>query len=152
MHDILYQKEGDHLIDFLEYTKKLCRHLSDTAVYEPPQFNLQIPQQLFNLETLMPLGIILNELLTNSLKYAAKKGKQLLIDINLQPTKEGFLLLYKDNGPGFLDGQLKDREGGLGAYLLRSMSRQLKGSLESRNEQGAAYSIFFQEKNTFNFS
>ena len=149
LHDVLYQKEGDHLVDFLEYTKKLCDHLSDMAVYEPPLFNLQIPKQLFTLETLMPLGIILNELLTNSLKYASQKGKQLLIDIQMQATEDGFLLNYKDNGPGFSEGQLKDREGGLGAYLLRSMSRQLKGKLESRNEQGAAYSIFFQEKNRF---
>lgn len=147
VHDVLYQKEGENLVDFLEYTKKLCEHLSAMTTGGKPRFKLQIPKQFFNLETLMPLGIMLNELLTNSMKYASQERKQLRIDVQLKPHKGGFRLYYKDNGPGFSSGKLTDREGGLGAYLLRSMSRQLSGSLETKNDGGAAYTIYFQEKN-----
>ena len=73
----------------------------------------------------MPLGIMLNELLTNSLKYASGLQQRLAIDIRLTPCADGYCLRYSDNGPGFPQGVLQDREGGLGAYLLRSMSRQL---------------------------
>ena len=51
VHDVLYQKADGHLVDFLEYTRKLCAHLSHLTANEKPRFNLQIPRQLFNLET-----------------------------------------------------------------------------------------------------
>lgn len=147
IHEVLYQKEGENLVNFLEYTQKICNHFSNLAVEKKPIFNLQIPPKAFNLETLMPLGIILNELLTNSLKYAILPDKKLKILIRLGTQAEGYQLYYKDNGPGFSNGQLKNRKGGLGTYLLNSMSLQLMGSLETENNQGATYQISFQEKN-----
>lgn len=147
VHDVLYQKEGENLIDFLEYTQTICDHFSNLSLHEKPHFQLKIPELSFNLETLMPLGIILNELLTNSLKYASRQGQRILINIHLESFQNGYQLFYKDNGPGFSTGKLKDREGGLGAYLIRSMSRQLQGALETTNDNGAVYTIYFQEKN-----
>lgn len=95
----------------------------------------------------MPLGIILSELLTNSIKYAKDNlGKQLKIGISLNQTEEGFCIVYRDNGPGFPKGTLQQRDGGLGTYLLKSMSRQLNGYLESKNDNGAVCNIFFKEK------
>ena len=150
VHDVLYQGQEGQLVDFLNYTKKLCSHLQQAMAREDSTFKLKIPEQLFNLDTLIPLGIMLNELITNSFKYGRQKGGPALIDIQLKPEQNGFYLYYKDNGPGFPGGQLQGREGGLGAYLIRSMARQLKGQVESQNEGGASYIIFFQEKNAAN--
>lgn len=147
IHEVLYQKEGENLVNFLEYSQKICGHFSNLTMEKKPIFNLQIPPKTFNIETLMPLGIILNELLTNSLKYARIPNKKLKIDISLGQSADGFQLYYHDNGPGFTQGHLNKREGGLGFYLLNSMSRQLMGKLETENNQGAAYRIYFQEKN-----
>lgn len=150
VHDVLYQGQEGQLVDFLDYTNKLCSHLQQAMAREDSTFKLKIPEQLFNLDTLIPLGIMLNELITNSFKYGRQKGHPALIDIQLKPEQNGFYLYYKDNGPGFPSGHLQDREGGLGAYLIRSMARQLKGQVESQNEAGASYTIFFQEKNATN--
>lgn len=150
VHDVLYQGQEGQLVDFLNYTKKLCSHLQQAMAREDSTFKLKIPEQLFNLDTLIPLGIMLNELITNSFKYGRQKGRPALIDIQLKPEQNGFYLYYKDNGPGFASGHLQGREGGLGAYLIRSMARQLKGQVESQNEGGASYIIFFQEKNAAN--
>ena len=150
VHDVLYQGQEGQLVDFLNYTKKLCSHLQQAMAREDSTFKLEIPEQLFNLDTLIPLGIMLNELITNSFKYGRQKGRPALIDIQLKPEQNGFYLYYKDNGPGFASGHLQGREGGLGAYLIRSMARQLKGQVESQNEGGASYTIFFQEKNAAN--
>lgn len=148
IHEILYQQEDIAAVSFADYTKNLCDHFSNFSTLDNlPEFNISMSKQFFNLETSMPLGIILTELITNSLKYAQTKGKQLRIDIGLQPTKEGYCLNYKDNGPGFPKQQLEGRKGGLGAYLLKSMSRQLSGRIVSKNEEGAMYQIFFKEKN-----
>lgn len=148
IHEILYQKEGAEVVKLLDYTQNLCQHFSsilDTS--GKPVFQLDMQNQAFNLETLMPLGIILNELITNSLKYATRIGEQLKIHISLLPHSDGYYINYKDNGPGFPAGNLKERDGGLGTYLLKSMCRQLHGHLESRNENGAVYKVFFKEKN-----
>ncbi|MEM0991411.1 MAG: sensor histidine kinase [Bacteroidota bacterium] len=148
IHEMLHQKEGTRLVNLLDYTQSLCQHFSNLAVRQnQPAFQIDIDNRYFNLETLMPIGVILNELLTNSLKYANHLGKQLQIDISLQKQADGYQFTYRDNGPGFPQGQLEEREGGLGTYLLKSMSRQLNGQLISKNDGGAVYEIFFKEKN-----
>lgn len=148
IHEILYQNKGVEMVNLLDYTKSLCKHFR-TFVEESnsPIFQLEIDDEFFNLQTLMPLGIILNELLTNSLKYANTLENELKIKIKLESVQDGFVIKYRDNGPGFPNGNLAEREGGLGTYLLRSMSRQLDGHLISRNDNGAVCSIFFKEKN-----
>ena len=149
IHEILHQKQGTKMVNLLEYTQNLCKHFSNFLIEQDrPLFSIDIDNRSFNIETLMPLGIILNELLTNSLKYAKKKSKQLQIAISLKKQDDGYLIHYRDNGPGFPKGALKEREGGLGTYLLKSMSRQLNGYMESKNEEGATYQIFFKEKNS----
>ncbi|MDX2070768.1 MAG: sensor histidine kinase [Haliscomenobacter sp.] len=152
VHDVLYQGHEGQLINFLDYTNKLCLHLQQAMAKEDSIFKLKIPEQLFNLDTLIPLGIMLNELITNSFKYGFQKNNPVRIDIQLKPEPNGFYLNYKDNGPGFPDGHLQGREGGLGAYLIRSMARQLRGQVESQNDGGASYTIFFQEKNATNLA
>ncbi|MEN0047157.1 MAG: histidine kinase dimerization/phosphoacceptor domain -containing protein [Bacteroidota bacterium] len=148
IHEMLYQKQGTRLINLLEYTQNLCQHFSNiTTRQNQPIFDINIDERFFNLETLMPLGMILNELLTNSIKYASSIEKRLKIGISLQPKADGYSIIYRDNGPGFSQGKLAEREGGLGTYLLKSMSRQLNGKLVSRNDNGAVYEIFFKEKN-----
>ncbi|MEM8526544.1 MAG: sensor histidine kinase [Bacteroidota bacterium] len=148
IHEMLYQKEGNRSINLLEYTQNLCQHFSNiTTKQHQPIFDISIDNRFFNLETLMPLGMILNELLTNSIKYANSLEKQLRIGISMSAQEGGYSIIYRDNGPGFARGQLTEREGGLGTYLLKSMSRQLNGELISRNDNGAVYEIFFREKN-----
>ncbi|WP_173021575.1 sensor histidine kinase [Lewinella sp. W8] len=149
LHDLLYLKDGEEVIDIHLYTLKLCDYLSSMTKGTAPEFQLDIPSILFNLETLMPIGIILNELLTNSLKYANRPGHLLRISIQLQEEGEAmYRLRYQDNGPGFPEGTIPHREGGLGKYLLEKMTQQLRGTLESSNDNGATFSIVFYEKVT----
>lgn len=69
----------------------------------------------------MLLGIIMNELMINSLKYGIMLNYLLKIDIYLQFCVDGFCLEYWDNGLGFLVGIMGEWDGGLGFYLLKSM-------------------------------
>ncbi len=148
IHEILYQQEGLTRVDFYDYINTLCKHHSKFSKSdEETVFNLDIKEQSYNLGTSMPLGIIITELLTNSLKYARVRNQALVISIKLEKMEEGFCLTYKDNGPGFSNGKIEEREGGLGSYLLKSMSRQLRGYLESKNDEGALYKVYFFEKN-----
>jgi two-component sensor histidine kinase len=148
IHELLYTRQGTDCISLLEYIRILSTHFSNfSAEASRPFIQLKIDDQCFNIETLMPIGIMLNELMTNSLKYATIPGQQLRLRIQLKACGDGYCLHYQDNGPGFSQGQLSKREGGLGSYLLRSMVRQLNGRMESHNRDGAVFQIFFKEKN-----
>lgn len=147
IHEMLYRQDGQEVIDLPIYLRRLCQHFSQLiAEEERPTIALKIEPRSLNLETLMPLGILLHELLTNSFKYATGHSDRLTICIHLRPCDNGYRLYYRDNGPGFPTGKLRERPGGLGTYLLRSMVRQLRGRLHTSNDNGAVFEIFFLEK------
>ena len=148
IHEILYQQEEAVNVNFGEYVNSLCLHFGTfRPLNEKPVFKIDIKNQFFNLATSMPLGIILTELLTNSLKYGVVKGRLLKINIQLKQLEHEYCLTYRDNGPGFPNEHLQERIGGLGTYLLLNVSRQLKGRIESKNENGALSYVYFQSKN-----
>ena len=148
IHEILYQQEEAVNVDFGEYVENLCLHFSNFLPSDnQPTFNISIKNHFFNLATSMPLGIILTELLTNSLKYAQVKGQELKIDIDLKRLPTEYCLSYRDNGPGFPHERLQETTGGLGTYLLLNVSRQLRGRIESKNEHGAVNHVYFKTKN-----
>lgn len=148
IHEILYQQKDMAAVNLYDYLENLCTHFSNFSIEaNKPVFQIEMESFHFNLETSMPIGIMLTELLTNSLKYGRVKGQRLRIHIGLEKTDRGYCFIYKDNGPGFPGDTLEEREGGLGSYLLRSMSRQLSGRMECGNDNGVSYRIFFKEKN-----
>ena len=149
IHEILYQHDTVAKVNLQEYVNNLCTHFSNFSLEEEkPIYTIAVGDQFFNLETCMPIGIMLTELVTNSLKYGRVKDKRLKILIGLQKNKDEYCLIYEDNGPGFQNERLEEREGGLGTYLLKSMSRQLNGYFESKNQDGASFKINFKEKNS----
>lgn len=148
IHEILYQKEGSTVnVNISDYVENLCLHFSNFSNPEDkPSFILNLNNYEFNLVTSMPLGIIITELLTNSLKYARISGQILQVEISMIQIKNNYRLIFKDNGRGYTEGVLKDREGGLGAYLISSMVRQLNGRSNFANDNGAMFSLTFLEK------
>jgi len=149
VHELLYPQEGNGLLNFQEYTQMLCHHsakLWKRGVQ--PKFNFDFDDKTFNLDTLVPLGVMISELLTNTRKNFVDQPTQPLISIALTTLPDGLRLTYRDNGPGFATGEMKSRESGMGKYLLKSMSRQLNGNFETFNDEGAVTMINFQVKNS----
>lgn len=150
VHEVLYQNGRDGQVDFRLYAENICRHFE--ALYSPAsgcEFGIEIEDFWFNLETAIPLGTMLNELLTNSFKYGVTPDKPLQIIIKLFSAGDLLCLKYRDNGSGYPEGVLREREGGLGTYLLNGMSRQLRGRVETNNHRGAVTRVFFQRKNDY---
>ncbi len=148
VHETLYQDGRMGMIEFTRYLSKICDHFREIA--SPPggsDYALYAPECWLNLETAIPLGTILNELLTNSFKYGVVKDRPLLLTITLEFTGDRWCLIYHDNGPGFPLGHLQERAGGLGTYLLNGMSQQLQGFAETFNDNGAVTRIYFHKKN-----
>lgn len=134
------------------FVNNICRIFeSPTLSYKSIIIRKEIENLYFNMHTLMPIGMILHELITNSLKYFKKFKNKLEIDIRLQMYQDYILLKYRDNGPGFRNGTMPSTEGSLGNYLISSMVRQLDGYWTTENDDGAVTHIFIKEKIKYEF-
>jgi two-component system, sensor histidine kinase PdtaS len=147
IHRMMYQKEMIEDIGLTQYIKNLCENIQGSVhITSMPQFDIQCPSLNLNLETLIPLGIMLNELITNSIKHASLPDRKLEIKISIKAKDNGYLLHFKDNGNGLPTKEEMDKSSSMGWYLIKSMPRQLQGSLEIKNDHGAIFNIFFREK------
>jgi two-component sensor histidine kinase len=140
VHDILYQSTEFENISFKSYLSKLSNHILYTESNEGDiALKLDIVPLHLGIESMMQFGIIINELMTNSIKYAfpTKKGE---ISITLQKHEHHYKLIYQDNGIG-----LQSNQTGFGQNLINISVQQLEGTLEMTNKNGLKYEILFQK-------
>lgn len=107
---------------------------------EDAQYSQEIEDVRVNIETAVPLGILINELVTNSIKHAQPLISQVVMKLKITESEDQLLILYNDNGKEFLD---KETEQSLGLYIISTMVKQLRGSLE---RVGSNYQILVKRK------
>lgn len=150
IHEHLYRTEQFEKIELKSYLLDLLEHYLALHTSEH-QFEYQIKadQAIYlNLETVMPIGIICTELISNSLKYGRKPGKPLVLEFKLQVLEAKYILKYHDNGSA---GDTKFKEevkSGMGTLLIDSMVRQLQAQSSSTVFGTATFNLVFQEKKT----
>ena len=96
--------------------------------------------------TAIPLGLIINELTSNSLKYAFPDGRNGEIHISVQKQNHTLSILFRDNGIGIPDDLDGRNTQSLGLRLVIALVDQLNGSIERDRTAGTAFSIILQEK------
>lgn len=108
---------------------------------------LDITDISMSIDAITPLGLVINELLSNSMKYAFPEGREGIISIGMRPLAEGeFELTYRDNGIGFANGYDLAKSTSLGLRLVKSLIEvQLKGSVHLETGNGVSYIITFRE-------
>ncbi|MEL6676127.1 MAG: sensor histidine kinase [Bacteroidota bacterium] len=147
IHEQLY-KEGEfekiNLQDYFEQLSSHFRALQESV--HPFALHLNLKEVFLNLETVLPLGIIAAELISNSLKYARIPDKPLVIQLAIKEVGDHYEFSYKDNGPGYPNEELVPKPQSMGTILINSMARQLKGKRTISNEDGASFKLSFQEK------
>lgn len=146
IHQKLYQNEDISTIDFQEYTQDLISYLFNmydqqkNIRYEIEPFSVNL-----DVDTAVPLGLILNELVSNSLKHAFTDLEEGLIQIAVESVGDGKLRLeVSDNGRGFPAGFNQEKATSMGLRLVKSLSRQLQADLTVRSENGILYQIDFK--------
>lgn len=147
IHEQLYRSGDFEKIDTKEYINELTANFqilqdANTQI----AFNTDSDHILLNLETVLPLGIICSELISNSLKYAQTESEHIKIDISLKAFGNKYLLKYKDNGPGLQPQVSNKTKNGMGLTLISNMVRQLQGESSRYNEDGAVFTLLFEEK------
>ncbi|MEJ5189384.1 MAG: cache domain-containing protein [Breznakiellaceae bacterium] len=137
IHQMLYQKEGEKEIDLYRYIQELINLVSDlTTPDQQPKIILQGEPCMVSLDQAIPLGLILNELITNSLKYGKKDPKDLEIHLSIAKTENNLRIEFSDNGPGFIEPSAETPKKGFGLQLIETLASQLKGTLAWEHEKG----------------
>lgn len=144
---MLYQNPENTEIEMSEYVQKLAGNLALMFGTENHKTQVRIEAEPFWLEAskATPLGLILNELITNSFKYAFRDHSAPDIYIGLrQNIKKEASLIYRDNGPGLSEGFEINQTKSLGLKLIQSLSKQLKGTFVIENRGGFYFELNFK--------
>ena len=145
IHQKLYQNE-DLLIDFDTYIQSLVKDISTMyAKDKAPEVLVDIPNFKFDIDTAIPLGLIINELLTNTFKYGFDANHPKLHIQLKKMENEDYVLEVRDNGQGLPEGFDFDNARSLGLRLVRRLSKQLQGYTRYAFDQGASFSVTFKD-------
>lgn len=146
VHDMLYRSEAPSQIDLAEYLRGLAVHL--TASHGSAMHRIQVESDagshLTSLDTAIPCGLIINELVTNSLKHGFPDGAAGEIMIGLRRTPEGhYRVTVRDNGIGLPESAPLASATSLGLRLVHTLVEQLGGTLRQQNDCGARVEVEF---------
>ncbi len=148
IHEKLYQSKSLSLIDMSSYIINLSKQISNSYKIDK-QIELKYDLQKINLnvDLAMPIGLIINELVSNSLKYAFtnKNCGELFISFS-SPEPQKYVLIVQDNGVGLPANVNLDNSKTLGLNLVTILTKQLNGTVEIDNTAGAKYIIKFLER------
>ena len=150
VHDKLYQFKDLGKIDIAHYIQELVTDLADSHGVEPDGIKLKINvhEVLLGIDTAIPCGLIINELVSNALKHAFPDGREgeIRIDFLRSVNNNTFTLIIKDNGIGFpKDVDFRNTET-MGLQLVNTLVKQLNGTIELDRSGGTKFQITFTEK------
>ncbi len=142
VHNLLLNFSVDKRISFQDYVSKLSNEIVDSnSIDNQVKLDLNIENQPLSIEKVIPLGLILNELIVNSLKHAKVEGT-LIIKIDFNRKKNAYVLIYTDNGSPFsIPSDLDETH--LGMDLIQSLADQLDAQLKMDTSHGMEVKILF---------
>ncbi len=144
VHELLYQHPNIMDIDLAEYTQKLVENIKKSiSSVQPIDFICQLDSIPIDLSRAIPLGLIINEVLTNSIKHAFNQMDRGEILIQIRQSDKHFQILIQDNGAGFDVNDEKQSES-LGLDLIQALSAQLNAEYSFVNQKGTVFSIQIQ--------
>jgi PAS domain S-box-containing protein len=145
VHEKLYESKNLAGIDFAEYIRSITTYLFTLyKISEAVRLNVDIKDILLDINTAIPCALIVNEIVSNSLKYAFPEGIEGEIYIGLRSDKpDKFILIVKDNGIGFPKELDFRKTESLGMQLIIMLAGQLEGTVELDKSKGTAFTITF---------
>jgi two-component sensor histidine kinase len=148
IHEKLYHCHNLSRLNMGEYLNNLVKDIlsSYSRVSSRITSNVNVEDIYLNIDTALPMGLIVNELVSNCIKHAFPDGTG-NINISLVHDKEEYILTVSDNGIG-LSGDVDPLESNsLGLKLVNSLSIQLEGELTVHRDFGTAFILNFKELN-----
>jgi two-component sensor histidine kinase len=145
IHKKLYQLDNVTAIDMNNYIEELVEYFRETFnTGQRIQFDLHVEHTELETSQAVPLGLILNEAITNSIKHGFPENGKGIIDITLKRIDKNKLrLVIKDNGKGSSTDLLSTDFQSLGMKLIKGLSNDLEADLQVQSQNGLTISIEF---------
>jgi len=144
IHEKLYKSEDLAHIDFKEYLRSLVGSIAKTYQRHDVAYDLDMDQIVLDINVGIPCGLIVNELVSNSLKYAFPEGRAGTIRLGISRNSEGsHVLTVADNGIGFPPEVDFRNTLSLGLKLVNVLTGQIRGTIVLSQEQGTRFDITF---------
>jgi len=145
IHQKLYNSENLSSINISIYIRELISYLADSFNTEQRiRFEFDIDPLEMDVSQAVPLGLVLNEAITNSIKYAFPEKRNGVISISLKNTAPNrYLLVISDNGIGMPSNFSNKKPGSLGMSLMAGLSEDLDGNFSIENNKGTTIRISF---------
>lgn len=143
IHRFLYHEDNIRGIMIEDYLKNLSENLFTSYNINPESVRLvtNIDRLSLDVDTMIPLGLIINELISNSLKYAFPDNETGVLSISLKEREKTLDLEVRDNGVGFPSLESLKQRQTFGLQLISAFAQKLKGQLEYYNDNGAVVSM-----------
>ena len=148
IHDKLHQSQDLEGINFAGYIRDLAVNLFRSYGVDLQRIKLkvEVDDVLLGVDTAVPCGLIINELVSNSLKHAFPAGKKGEIRIGLHPDRDNkLILIVSDNGVGLPEGLDFQNSESLGLQLVNNLVNQLEGTIEFNSSCGTEVKIKLKE-------
>ncbi|MBL0174980.1 MAG: PAS domain S-box protein [Ignavibacteria bacterium] len=141
IHEKLYQSKDLAHIEFADYVRNLASSLFRSYSTNGHGVRLEVEAEniYLDVETAIPCGLIINELITNSLKYAFRDGRDGIVRVCISREEKQMRLSIGDNGVGMPADFTFERADSLGLRLVKILTKQLRGELELTNGIGAMF-------------
>jgi len=144
LHEKMYLSDNLNHIDVQDYINLLAEDLIKTYVVgKKIKLDIVIEEVDLGIDTLIPLGLLINEIITNALKYAFENKNEGTILVYLKSLDHrNYEMIIGDNGVG-LKKECKSK--GIGVKLIRIFTKQLNGKLEQLEQQGSVFKLVFEK-------
>jgi two-component sensor histidine kinase len=147
IHQKLYQQDYGTLIKMKSYMEELVSYLTSVSDSKRIRFRMDIEDVGMDVSQAVPLGLVLNEAITNALKYAFPAESDGIIEVVLKQNTDGTVMLkISDNGHGFPENFNLAGKKSLGIQLMKLFAEQLEGTLQFKNDHGAQVELVFKKQ------
>ena len=144
IHKKLYSDNNNRTIDMKDYVQELGNYLVHTYGFTNDRLQLQIHCDAVSIDVdkAIPIGLILNELVSNALKYAFDKQAAPVLEIRLQEQRAGEVSIdVRDNGVGISPQKTREGSASFGLKMVKMLIKELKGKVDVETQAGTAYHI-----------
>jgi two-component sensor histidine kinase/ligand-binding sensor domain-containing protein len=143
IHKKLYEETNLSQIEMKGYVKLLVSNLVDSFnLTNKVEVNYEVDDLKMEMDQAIPIGLLITELVTNSLKYAFIGKEKGILNVHLKQSDKLIQLFVKDNG----NGKIADAKDSFGSKLIKMLSRQLEAKLSSGNQDGYWTNIEFERE------
>ena len=147
IHQKLYKEDNVSMIDMPDYCNELVEYLKESFSAEYIHFEVKIDAIELDISQAIALGLIINEVITNSIKYAFKDTENCIIRLSLSEISENcYKLFISDNGIGIQDIVELQNSNSFGMTLINGLSNTLEGDLAIKNENGLSFELVFKKE------